>query len=166
MGAHETSCHLQATLEAEISANHPYRHYLFILATRYRALAQELIAQRGYGLLESFNLYRDAVNVIRSLEYIHLQHRLDIPRILDWRKDPFSIQLALDETPRVRIMHYLRTAEGQPPVDGNILHQSRRHLAYVARLLFDDFPENTAKNIAYVEFTIDAQAAIRNPALD
>ena len=166
MGAHETSCHLQATLEAEISANHPYRHYLFILATRYRALAQDLIAQRGYGLLESFNLYRDAVNVIRSLEYIHLQHRVDIPRILDWRKNPFSIQLALDETPRVRTMHYLRTIEDQPPVDGNILHQSRRHLAYVARLLFDDFPENTANNIAYVEFTIDAQAAIRNPALD
>ncbi len=160
LGAYETAYHLQATLEAEISADHPYRHYLFLLATRYRALTQDLIAQRGYGLLESFNLYCDAVEVIRRLEKIHVHHRVDVPRILDWRQDQRSIQLALDASPRRRNMLYLKVMQEQPPIDGNILHQTRRHLAHVARLLFDDLPHNTATYVAYIEFTIDAQAAI------
>ena len=166
MGAYETSGHLGESLAAEISANHQYRPYMFHLTTRYRALTQDLLAQRGYGLLESFNLYSDAVSVIRLLAELHVEHHTDIPRILDWRQDPASFRTTLNQSPRRRTLRYLETIQLQASIDGNILQQSKRNLAQVTRLLFDDLPDNTANNVAYIEFSIDAQAAIDNSLAD
>lgn len=165
IAAHEAAVFLQSTLESRIPADHPYRPFLKFLAVRYRALAQDLIAKRGYGYLEAYNLYEDAVTTIAGLYHTTVDFDPNVPRIADWRLPTAAIVQNLAAQSRQRTASRLKAIQHQEVIEGNILNRARIQLAHVAQVLYDDFPTHTAHRIAFIEFTIDAERVLAaNPA--
>ena len=154
--AAEIATTIQEVIRRSTGAQHPHRELLHYMALRYRVVAQDLIAQHGYGLLRAFHLYQDAIRVVNGLRHLELPGPPTPDRLVDWHLDEQSIGEQLAQTSQHRIMHYLAAVTRRPVQDTSILDVTRQHTAQIAMLLYDDFMTENVRRIRYIEFTIDA----------